>query len=176
MIFAGLVFTHSTYFTNLLSYFIPYALGIGMIRLNYVKKFIKSNVLCIVCIATYIGGLVFFFDFHNTSATTQIIRIGLSLCIIVIVEHFHKMHIQNIGNNPSHSIFAKALCLLGQNSMVIYLIHDYMLPSASRLTDNISNTLLQNCAVLVVSLFISLICTGTSLILKKCPHIYRILL
>lgn len=111
------VITRLPYVINMVSYAIPYFFGVILQCNAQCRRLIRHEGIITSSIIAYFAGM-HWFSFHNTDWTTQVLRIGLSLCVIVVLYNcrgiFEKA--QNNGLN-------RAICYFGRNSMGIYLLH-----------------------------------------------------
>lgn len=110
--------TKQTFVVNMLSYAIPYFLAVVIVDFMQVRKMIESEWMA-AC-ALFVYAAVFpFFSFHNTHWTTQIIRIALSLCIIVLCW--------KLQNKWAVSGWNQTISLFGRYSLAVYLLHGFLL-------------------------------------------------
>lgn len=105
-----------TYLVNMLSYAIPYFFAVLIVDFDWVRKIIEEEWLLAFALLTYV--LVFpFFSFYNTHWTTQVTRIGLSLCVIIVCW--------KLQGTWKESGFSKTICHFGKYSLAIYLMHGF---------------------------------------------------
>lgn len=103
-----------TFIVNMLSYAVPYFFAVLIVDFEWVRKIVESEWMAAGVILIYVA--VFpFFSFNNTHWATQVIRIGLSLCVIVICWKLQEIWTLSGWN--------KAICYYGQYSLSIYLLH-----------------------------------------------------
>ena len=116
---AGL--TKQPYMINMLSYAIPYFAAVVMVKHEAVQKIADSEWLTAGVIVAY--ALIFpHFSFYDTGWLTQVLRIGLSLCVIVVCCRFNDNKYQRRDN----CLYA-ALCVCGENSLAIYVLHGFLM-------------------------------------------------
>lgn len=102
-----------SFIVNMLSYAIPYFFAILVVDSEWVRKIVGSEWVAAGVILIYFA--VFpFFSFYNAHWTTQVIRIILSLCIIVICWKLQKTWTLSNWN--------KVICYYGKYSLPIYLL------------------------------------------------------
>lgn len=110
--------TKQPYIINMLSYAVPYFFAIIIVDNEVFRKVIDSEWTAAGVMVVY---LLLFpkFSFGNTHWMTQVIRIGLSLCVIIICYRFRKKWEMNQYN--------KIVCMFGKYSLAIYVLHGYFL-------------------------------------------------
>lgn len=119
MILLLAVITKHTFISNMLSYAIPYFAGVFIAGKREIKKLIDKPWVVITAIVVYLG--VFpFFSIYNVHWMTQIQKMLLALCFIIVCC---KVHNKWRGDNAAQ----KLLCLVGEYSLEIYLLHGYFL-------------------------------------------------
>lgn len=165
--------TKSSYFSNTLSYFIPYALGIVIVRTNKINKLIRVKPFLIICAIAYCTCLLFFFDFYNSHWTTQIIRIFMSVCIIFIIEYIHQLHKLSIFKIPSAIKYS--FNLWGKHSMAIYLLHTFLVSDLVQYISLYSAPLMQILIASIIAIFGCFICTLISIFVNISPKIHKII-
>ncbi|MCM1087479.1 MAG: acyltransferase family protein [Muribaculaceae bacterium] len=112
------VLTRHPYIINMLSYAIPYFFAVIIVDNTIVQKIVNSEWMAAGAMVVYIM-LFPVFSFHDTHWTTQVIRIGLSLCVIIVCCKFQgKWEI-----NPVNKI----ICSFGKGSLAIYVLHGFFL-------------------------------------------------
>lgn len=117
VVFLALVLRQS-FIVNMLSYAIPYFFAVLIVDFEWVRKIVESEWMAAGVIPIYVA--VFpFFSFYNAHWTTQVIRIGLSLCVIVICCKLREIW--------SLSGWNKAICYYGKYSLPIYLLHGFFM-------------------------------------------------
>ena len=115
--FAALL-TKQPYVINMISYMIPYFFAVVIIDNEILQKVLDSELTIAGAFFAYI--LIFpLFSFYDTNWTTQVIRIGLSLCVIVICLKLRENWEMNRWN--------EILCLFGENSLAIYVLHGFFM-------------------------------------------------
>lgn len=114
-ILLALITGHPT-LTSMVSYAFPYFLGVMLVHSSPVRNMISSNIINTFCLICYI--LLFpLFSFHNTSSITQILRIALSLCIIILLYNYRSV----ISSLKLRTLFN----LFGRHSLEIYLLQTF---------------------------------------------------
>ncbi|MDE6846690.1 MAG: acyltransferase family protein [Lachnospiraceae bacterium] len=115
------VLTRQPYIVNMLSYAIPYFFAVILVKHEVIQKLVNSEWITAGAILVY--ALVFpFFSFYNTHWTTQVLRIGLALCVIVICCRFN----DDKGRWRTNR-FYPAICVCGQNSLAVYVLHGFLM-------------------------------------------------
>ncbi|MCM1387785.1 MAG: acyltransferase family protein [Bacillus sp. (in: Bacteria)] len=108
------------YIINMISYAIPYFMAVIIIDNETVRKIVNSEWMIAGVFFVYL--LLFpLFSFSNTHWTTQLIRTGLSLCIIMICYQYQEKWKINQ--------FYKILCLFGKYSLAIYVLYGFFIDS-----------------------------------------------
>lgn len=107
-----------TFIVNMLSYAIPYFFAVLFVDFEWVRKIVESEWMVAGVILIYVAVLPFF-SFDNTHWTTQVIRIGLSLCVIVMCWKLQTIWTLSGWN--------KAICYYGRYSLPIYLLHGFFI-------------------------------------------------
>lgn len=111
--------TKHPFIINMLSYAIPYFTGVLIAGKEKIRTFVKQQWVIATSMLTYVA-MFQFFSFYNTTWITQVLRIGLSLCVIVVCC--------NIEDSwKTDNALKKLVCIAGKNSMEIYLLHSFML-------------------------------------------------
>ncbi len=114
-------FTRQPYLINMLSYAIPYFLAILIVRHEALQRMLNSEWLTAGAIFAY--ALAFpFFSFYDTGWMTQALRIGLSLCVIAVCCRLNDSRFL-----PEGSRIYKAVCVCGENSLAIYVLHGFLM-------------------------------------------------
>ena len=113
--------TKQPYIINMISYMIPYFLAVIVIDNEMLWKMTNSEWMTAGVFLIYL--IIFpYYCFDNTHWSTQMIRIVLSLCIIVICCRYQqKWKPDGLG---------KILCLFGENSLAIYVLHRFFIDDA----------------------------------------------
>ena len=113
--------TKQPYIINMLSYAIPYFLAVVIVDYDVFRDIVNSEW---VTASTFLIYMLLFpsFSFSHTQWTTQVIRIILALCVIIICCKFQ--------GKWKINWFYKILCLFGSNSMAIYVIHELLMDYA----------------------------------------------
>lgn len=137
-----------TIIINMLSYAIPYFLAILIVDFEWVRKIAESEWMAAGVILIYVA--VFpFFSFYNTHWTTQVIRTGLSLCVIIIC-----WKLQGIW---TLSGWNKAICYFGKYSLPIYLMHWFFIDGKTYLY-GIDSTFVVLILSVILAFIIALVC------------------
>lgn len=112
------VLTRQPYLVNMLSYAIPYFFAVILVGNGSIQNLVTSEWAAAGAVLLY--ALVFpHFSFYNPHWTTQAVRIGLSLCVMVICCKFQGQWRMNCVGNM--------LCFYGENSMVIYVLYGFLI-------------------------------------------------
>lgn len=148
--------TKNQYIINMLSYAIPYFLAVIIVDNEVMQKVVGSE--WIISLA-FLGYILLFqkFSFYNTNWTTQVIRIGLSLCVITVCYKFREKW---NGTNP----FRKMMCTFGCNSLAIYVLHVFFLDYAAYF-EMIESVYIVSISAVLSSIVIAGICTGIAQII-----------
>ena len=104
---------------NMLSYAIPYFFAVIIVDNEGLQKVINKE--WIISLAWLIYFILFQkFSFYNMHWTTQVIRIGLSVCVIILCYRFREKWRET-------DYFSKMLCIFGSNSLAIYVLHGFFI-------------------------------------------------
>lgn len=115
--------TRAPYLINMVSYAIPYFFGVIYVSETAFQKFCSKEWVLLLSVVSYIA--VFpIFDFQKTEPSTQVIRIFLSLCVIVVC-------CKGQAGWQKNNRLKEQLCYLGQHSLAIYLLHGYFVDYAN---------------------------------------------
>lgn len=115
------VLTRQPYLINMLSYAIPYFFAVILVRRETIQKLVNGEWLAAGAILAYV--LVFpFFSFYDTRWITQVVRIGLSICIIVVCSRSID---SKYGRERSR--LYQVICICGENSLAIYVLHGFLI-------------------------------------------------
>lgn len=115
------VLTKQPYLINMLSYALPYFAAVILVRHEAVQKIVNSEWLAAGAILAYV--LVFpHFSFYDTGWLTQVFRIGLSLCVIALLYRMN----DTTDRRRENRLYA-ALCICGENSLAIYVLHEFLM-------------------------------------------------
>lgn len=145
--------SRQTFIVNMLSYAIPYFFAVLFVDFEWVRKTVENEWMAAGVILIYVA--VFpFFSFNNSHWTTQVIRIGLSLCVIVICWKLQKIWTLSGWN--------KAICYYGKYSLPIYLLHGFFIDGKAYLY-GIDSTF----AVLLVSVISALVIAMICVVIAK---------
>lgn len=160
-------FSRFPYAINMLSYAIPYFSGVMIAQDDRIKRMMQSKFLTIVAIGIYVVGF-YHFSFYNTGWITQVLRIGLSECVIVIVMYLKGSFIQTAGKMEG------ILAEIGRNSMAIYLLHWPFLDYKALLA-GVSSGFIAGVMSILLSFTVAIICIVISSFLRKLPYMGQIL-
>lgn len=111
--------SHIRYVVNMLSYAIPFFMGVMMVAHPVIEKIAKNKWTIIASVIVYTC-LLPCFDFNNTMWTTQLIRIILGCSFIVFIRAL--LQLFDVRCKPCVPV-----CWLGKYSLAIYLLHGYVL-------------------------------------------------
>lgn len=153
-----------TYFRNMITYAIPYFFAALLLRNEWMKELIRKRLVVFLCIVAYIVAFPLF-DFINPSSYTQLLRIFLSLCVIVVL-----LRCRGVERCIGYS----SICLFGECSMGIYVLHPYLL-IYERLIRATGFALIQNVAAVLLGIVVCWICTVLYSILRKSKILGRVL-
>lgn len=116
-ILLALITGHPT-LISMVTYAVPYFLGVMLIRSSLVKTIVSRKLVIVFCLICYV--LLFpFFSFHNVNSITQILRIMLSSCVIILLY--------NLRNVISSLKTLPLLNLFGRHSLEIYLLQTFFI-------------------------------------------------
>ena len=148
--------TKNQYIINMLSYAIPYFLAVIIVDNEVLRKVMISEWTVSFALLFYF--LVFKrFSFYDTNWTTQVIRIGLSLCVIIVCYKFREK-----WNETKY--FNKMLCIFGSNSLAIYVMHGYFIDYLTYF-NMIESTYIVSILAILSAFLIAGICTGIAQII-----------
>ena len=163
----AVVATKYPYFTNMLSYAIPFFLGIFVVRYNFVRKILCSRVVIILAIVMWL--LIFpYFDFYDTNIITQVKRILLSFFAIVVLWNLCR-------EEAYRNIFLRLILLCGRYSLAIYLMSGYF-GGWKGILLNIKSVLFGMFVSFWGSIFVCVICIVGAKILEKTRFTKRLFL
>lgn len=150
------LFTKQPYIINMLSYAIPYFLAVIIVDNAAVQKVMNSEWVIAGSLLVYL--LLFpHFSFNEQHWTTQVIRIILSLCVIIVCCKYQTQWKTNCFN--------KILCTFGSYSLAIYVLHGFFADWVSYL-----NGIESSCIIAVFSVLsafvIAGICVGIAKIIE----------
>ncbi|MDE6386368.1 MAG: acyltransferase family protein [Lachnospiraceae bacterium] len=113
--------TRQPYLINMLSYAIPYFFAVLLVKHETIQKLVNSEWLTAGAILAYV--MIFpYFSFYDTRWITQVVRVGLSLCIIVVCCRRIDSKCGREGNR-----LYSVLCVCGENSLAIYVLHGFLI-------------------------------------------------
>ena len=151
------VLTRQPYIINMLSYAIPYFFAVMVVSCGEVKKVLRSEWMAAGVLLIYV---VLFpgFSFYNTSWMTQVFRIGMSLCVIIVclkgTQYWRGGLIYDV------------VCICGRNSLAIYILHGFMLDYRVYL-NMIDSALLIGIISVALAFLVAIIC----IVIAKCIEI-----
>lgn len=112
------VLTRHPYIVNMLSYAIPYFFAVIVVDCREIDRLLYNEWLPAGVLFAYV--LLFsHFSFYDTGWMTQLLRIGMSLCVIVICLKG--------GDNRSQSRIYGMIGTCGENSLAVYVLHGFLL-------------------------------------------------
>lgn len=154
------------YLINMISYAIPYFLGVLMVRDEMIKKITKKKVVVALCMIVYIVGIRWF-SFYNTNWTTQLLRIILSCSMIIMAMSLkEKVAVDNV--------WIEKICILGKNSMIIYLLHGVFIDYGS-LISKVDSVFIAGVLHICLAVMVGVVCIILGKILCKLPYVGRLL-
>lgn len=158
--------TKFPYVINMLSYAIPYYGGILWAKNYSINNLVKNEK---IALGVFIGYAVtfLFFDFHNAEPITQMIRIFLSLCVIILCCKYQIKWQKN-------SRWKDVLCLFGKESMVIYLLHGYFTDYANLLS-KIDSVWVSEIVAVILSVGVAFTCILIGRVLGISSYLSKIL-
>lgn len=166
ILMAFALITKVPYITNMISYSIPYFCGVLYISEAFVQTIFNNKWIVALAGASYLA--VFpAFDFNNAAMQTQIIRIFLSLCVIVMCCKYQSKWRENCK-------WKKEFCLFGRYSLEIYLLHGYFV-NYTRLMKNTNQVWLAGVLILVLSAGIAYVNIFLADIINKSKYLRRVL-
>lgn len=165
-LFAAL--TRQPYIVNMLSYAIPYFFAVILVKHEIVQKLISSEGMVAGVVLMY--ALVFpYFSFYDTRWITQMLRIGLALCIIVICCKYGDSKEQWRENR-----FYPVICVCGENSLAIYVIHGFLIDYKVYF-NMIDSALIVGILAVVLAFFVAAVCIAVARIIGISSWCRRIL-
>lgn len=148
--------TKNQYIINMLSYAIPYFFAVIIVDNEVLQKMMVSE--WTISFALLIYFFVFQkFSFYDTNWTTQVIRIGLSLCVIIVCLKFREKWSES-------NYFNKMLCIFGSNSLAIYVLHGFFIDYLSYFS-MIESAYIVSVLSVLSAFLIAWICTGIAQII-----------
>ena len=158
--------TKIPYITNMISYSIPYFCGVFYIGEASIQKIFNNKWIVALAGIAYLAAFPVF-DFNNTAMVTQIIRIFLSLCVIVMCCKCQSIWRKNCR-------WKAEFCRFGRYSLEIYLLHGYFVNYA-RLMKNTNLVWLAGALVLVLSIVIAYLNILLARIINKSQYLSKAL-
>lgn len=112
------VLTRHPYIVNMLSYAIPYFFAVIIVDCKEIGRLLHSEWLTAGLLFVY--ALLFpHFSFYDTGWVTQVLRIGMSLCVIVVC-------LKGRDNRSENRIY-DTIGVCGENSLAVYVLHGFLL-------------------------------------------------
>ena len=148
--------TRQPYIVNMLSYAIPYFFAVILVKHEVIRKLTNSEWFVAGAVLAYV--LVFpYFSFYDTRWITQVIRIGLSLCIIVLCCKFIDCKGNGNENQLGMNRFYPAICVCGENSLAIYVLHGFFIDYKGYF-DKIDSAFLMGALSIALALLVAAVC------------------
>lgn len=158
--------TKTPYLINMVSYAIPYFCGILWVGESLIHKLFSMEGTALLAFTAY--AIVFqTFDFHNTAISTQIIRIFLSVCVIILCCKYQDSWQKN-------SPWKNMLCLFGRYSLEIYLLHGYFL-DYTNLLQRIDSVWLAESTAVLMGIGVALTCILMTKVIRISKYSSKIL-
>lgn len=162
------VLTRQPYIVNMLSYAIPYFFAVILVKREVIQKLVNSEWITAGAIAAYV--LVFpFFSFYDTHWTTQVLRIGLALCVIVICCRFNNYKDQWRTNH-----ICSGICVCGENSLAIYVLHGFLM-DYKEYFNMIDSVVIVGIASVALAFLVAAVCIVTAKVIGISPWFGKIL-
>lgn len=159
------VMTRHPYLINMLSYAIIYFIGIEIVSYKSMKNLVLHPITITACMLCYLIGIQYF-SFYNTTWITQVIRIFLSFCVISVLFKFTSVY-------ELKGKLMEGICMIGKNSLGIYLIHVFFSDYGFLMT-YFNNTILNIFIVIAMSLMVCIVCIVIIYIFKLSPFISKL--
>lgn len=157
--------TRHPYLINMLSYALVYFMGIEIVRYKSMEKLVLHPITITACMLCYLIGIQYF-SFYDTTWITQVIRISLSFCIIIILFKFTSVY-------ELKGKLMQAICMIGKNSLGIYLIHAFFSDYGFLMT-YFNSTILNIFIAIAMSLIVCIVCIVIIYIIKLSPFISKL--
>ncbi len=148
--------TRQPFVINMLSYAIPYFLAVIIVGHKELADVMESEWLAAGSMLVYLF-LFPSFVFHDTNWTTQVLKIVLSVCVIVICCKAQKIWEQN----RLHTV----LCLFGKYSLAIYVMHGFFIDYVVYL-DKLESAYLIAASSVLLAFTVAGVCTGIAWIIE----------
>lgn len=153
------------YLINMISYAIPYFMGVLMVRDEWIQNLTKNKGVIALCLIIYGAGICVF-SFYDTNWTTQVLRIILSCSFIIVIMCLKEY----IGYNKGMEM----LCVLGKNSMMIYLLHG-MFIGYGPLLSFVDSAFVIGIMHFVMAIVVAVVCLSLGKLLCYIPYVGRVL-
>lgn len=151
------VLTGQPYIINMLSYAIPYFFAVILVRQEAVQKLVNSEWITAGAMLAYV--LVFpCFSFYDTRWITQVVRIGLALCVIAVCCRFIDYEYNGNENRLGMNRLYSAICICGENSLAIYVLHGFFIDYKGYF-DRIDSVLIAGIAAIALAVLVAAVCT-----------------
>lgn len=142
------VLTRHPYIVNMLSYTIPYFFAVIAVECREIEKLLHSEWL--VAGAMFVYVLLFpYFSFYDTGWVTQILRIGMSLCVIVVCLKGKECQ--------SKDRIYDMTCFYGRNSLAVYVLHGFLLDYKGCF-DRMDSAFMIGALAVVMAVLVSTVC------------------
>lgn len=144
------VLTRQPYIVNMLSYAIPYFFAVIVVDCGELERLLHKEWPAAGALFVYL--LLFpCFSFYDTDWTTQVLRIGMALCVIVIGLKGRAGWKEGRICSP--------VCLCGKNSLAVYVLHGFLLDYKGYL-EGIDSALLLGISSVALAVLVSAVCIG----------------
>ncbi len=150
------VLTKQPYIINMLSYAIPYFFAVVLVGHETIQNLVSREWIAAGAVLAYV--MVFpGFSFYDTPWTTQMFRIGLALCVIVIC--CKPIDYKDNGNRSQWSMnhLYSAICAYGENSLAIYVLHGFFIDYTVYF-DRIDSAFLIGAVSVALALLVAAVC------------------
>lgn len=150
------VLTRQPYIVNMLSYAIPYFFAVILVKHEIMQKMVNSEWMTTGAILVYALGFPYF-SFYDTHWTTQVVRIGLALCVIIVCCKFTYCKFNGNRNQWSMKRLCSAICICGENSLAIYVLHGFLI-DYKEYFNMIDSMFFAGVVSIVLAFFVALVC------------------
>lgn len=168
------VLTRQPYIINMLSYAIPYFFAIILVKHKIMQKLINSEWMAAGAMLIYALGFSYF-SFYDTNWTTQVVRIGLSLCVIVVCCKFMYYKFNGNRNQWSMKHPCSVICICGENSLAIYVLHGFLI-DYKEYFNMIDSAFLAGVVSIVLAFLVALVCIVITKVIEVSSWCKKILL
>ncbi len=150
------VLTKQPYIINMLSYAIPYFFAVVLVRHETIQNLVSREWIVAGVVLVY--AMVFpGFSFYDIRWTTQVIRIGLAMCVIVVCCKLIDYKNNGNRNQWSRNHLCSAICVFGENSLAIYVLHGFFI-DYKRYFNMIDSTFLVGAASIALAFLVAAVC------------------